>query len=55
MGAMHGASGLPPEWVAKVEANPNVNYKNATDRLTEMVHKRASDSSQLTKLITDLK
>ena len=53
-GALHGASGLPPDWVAKVQANPNVDYQKTAERLTELVQKRASDSSQLTALIGEL-
>ncbi len=53
-GALHGASGLPPEWVAKVEANPNVDYQKTADRLTGLVRKRAADSSQLADLISEL-
>ncbi len=44
VGALHGASGLPPAWVAKVEANPDVNYKAYTERLAGLVQSRLSEA-----------
>ena len=44
VGALHGAAGLPPEWVAKVEANPEVDYGADAKRLADVVRRRAADS-----------
>jgi ADP-ribosylglycohydrolase len=46
VGALHGASGLPPEWVAKVEANPDVTYKDTTERLALIVRGRLEESRE---------
>ncbi len=43
VGALHGASGLPPAWVAKVEANPDVKYRDATERLAALVRSRQEE------------
>ena len=44
VGALHGASGLPPAWVEKVEANPDVAYQDTAQRLAEIVRSRIADS-----------
>jgi ADP-ribosylglycohydrolase len=41
-GALWGASGLPAEWVAKVEANPKVRYRELTPALAALVRSRAA-------------
>lgn len=46
VGALHGASGLPPAWVAKVEANADVTYKDDSRRLAEIVRQRMTESRQ---------
>ena len=46
VGALHGASGLPPAWVAKVEANPDVTYPAVTQRLAQLVRSRAEESRE---------
>ena len=43
VGALHGARGLPPEWLAKLEANPEIRYRDATDRLVAVIERRAQD------------
>ena len=46
VGALHGASGLPSSWVAKVEANPDVTYRDDTQRLAKVVRRRIEESRQ---------
>jgi ADP-ribosylglycohydrolase len=46
VGALHGASGLPSSWVAKVEANPNVTYRETADRLAMIVRGRLQESKE---------
>ena len=46
VGALHGASGLPSSWVAKVEANPNVTYRDTADRLAMIVRGRLEESKE---------
>ncbi len=46
VGALHGASGLPSSWVAKVEANPNVTYRETADRLAMIVRGRLEESKE---------
>lgn len=54
VGALHGAAGLPAEWVAKVEANPNVQYREITPRLAEIVRRRAADAEKIAAALADL-
>ena len=44
VGALHGASGLPASWVSKVEANPDVTYRETADRLAQVVRRRLQES-----------
>ena len=44
VGALHGASGLPPAWVEKVEANPDVAYQDTARRLAGIVRARVEES-----------
>ena len=46
VGALHGASGLPAAWVAKVEANPDVTYREHTRRLAAVVRSRIEESAE---------
>ena len=46
VGALHGASGLPSAWVAKVEANPAVAYQDDTQKLARVVHQRIESQRQ---------
>lgn len=50
-GALHGASGLPPRWVAKVEANPNVRYRELVPQLAGIVRKRAETAGAYAQMI----
>lgn len=43
VGAMHGASGLPSDWVAKVEANPDGDYGKAVKGLVDVIKRRTAD------------
>lgn len=45
-GAYRGASGLPKRWVEKVEANPNVPYRQQVPLLAEIVRRRARAAEQ---------
>src|SRR5262249_59386733 len=40
-GALRGVSGIPAEWVARVEANPDVRYREVVERLAGIVRQRA--------------
>jgi len=40
-GALHGVGGLPPAWVEKVEANPEVRYREQASALAAIVRRRA--------------
>ena len=51
VGALHGAAGLPREWVAKVEANPNVQYREMTPGLAEIVRRRVADAGRMAATI----
>ncbi len=46
VGALHGASGLPPTWIAKVEANPDVTYRDTAEQLALIVRRRLDDSKE---------
>ena len=46
VGALHGASGLPSSWIAKVEANPDVTYRDTAQRLALVVRGRIEESKQ---------
>ena len=51
VGALHGASGLPSAWVAKVEANADVTYREDSQRLAEVVRRRVEEAkARLTAL-----
>ncbi len=54
VGALHGAAGLPEAWVAKVEANPNVRYREMAPRLAEIVRRRAAEAVKISQTITEL-
>jgi ADP-ribosylglycohydrolase len=44
VGAFHGASGLPSDWVGKVEANPEVDYQDLVPKLAALVRKRGAEA-----------
>ena len=46
VGALHGASGLPSSWIAKVEANPDVTYRDTAQCLAGVVRRRIEDSRE---------
>ncbi len=50
-GAYRGASGLPPHWVSKVEANPNVSYGGIVPALSDLVRSRAEAARQYAQTI----
>ena len=52
-GALHGASGLPPAWVQKVEANPDVRYRELVAQLADVVRQRAQAAAKYVALITE--
>ncbi len=54
VGALHGASGLPSSWVAKVEANPDVTYQDDSQRLARVVRRRIEESRQTLSAIESL-
>ena len=43
-GALNGTAGIPSAWVAKVEANPDIQYRDISDRLAEIVRQRTKES-----------
>ena len=45
-GAFAGMRGLRREWIAKVEANPEVNYRQLARQLIEVILARAEPSRQ---------
>jgi ADP-ribosylglycohydrolase len=53
-GALHGASGLPQRWVEKVEANPDVTYRDLTPRLAQIVRDRAARATAYAQTIAAL-
>ncbi len=53
-GALHGASGLPDEWVQKVEANPDVRYRELTTRLAAVIRQRARFAAEYAASIAEL-
>ena len=54
VGALHGASGLPSDWVAKVEANPAVTYQEDTEKLTQVVRQRIEESRETAAAVESL-
>ena len=54
VGALHGVEGLPSEWVAKVEANPHLHYKEMAQRLVEIVRQRSADAGKISATIAEL-
>ena len=54
VGALHGASGLPAAWVAKVETNPDVTHREDTQRLAQVVRQRINESQQTAAAIESL-
>ena len=54
VGALHGASGLPSSWVAKVEANPDVTYQDDTHRLSQVVRSRIQESRERAAAVESL-
>lgn len=51
VGALNGVDSLRPEWVAKLEANPETDYRQMARQLAEIVLSRASDArARLAKL-----
>ncbi|MCY4652033.1 MAG: ADP-ribosylglycohydrolase family protein [Dehalococcoidia bacterium] len=46
VGALHGASGLPSAWVAKVEANADVTYRDDSQQLADVVRRRMQESKE---------
>ena len=53
-GAYRGAGGLPPGWVNKVEANPNVKYRSIVPELAALVRLRAKGATQYAMTIAAL-
>lgn len=53
-GAYRGAAELPAEWVAKVEANPRVSYRERTAQLSALVRQRAAASARYAETISSL-
>jgi len=53
-GAYRGAGGLPPQWVSKVENNPNVHYRSIVPALSALVRSRADRGSQYARTIAAL-
>jgi ADP-ribosylglycohydrolase len=54
-GAFHGASGLPRRWVEKVEANPDVRYREIVGDLAAIVRRRAAAAVQYAAAIEALR
>jgi ADP-ribosylglycohydrolase len=54
VGALHGSSGLPGEWVAKVEANAAVDHRDTASRLAEIVRQRAADARTVCDVVQGL-
>ena len=54
VGAMHGASALPSAWVAKVEANPDVTYREDTQKLAKVIRQRIEESRQQAAAVESL-
>ncbi len=50
-GAFRGAAALPPRWVSKVEANPNVNYRAIVPALSALVRSRADAATEYARTI----
>ena len=54
VGALHGASGLPSSWVAKVEANPAFSYQDDTQKLAQVVRSRIDESKKTMAAVESL-
>ena len=54
VGALHGASGLPSSWVAKVEANPAFTYQDDTQKLAQVVRSRIDESKKTMAAVESL-
>ena len=54
VGALHGASGLPASWVAKVEANPAFSYQGDTQKLAQVVRSRIDESKKTMAAVESL-
>ena len=53
-GAFRGAKRLPAHWVAKVEANPNKEYRTLAGQLTEAVRQRAQGAAEYARTLAQL-
>ncbi|MGH2370342.1 MAG: ADP-ribosylglycohydrolase family protein [Chloroflexota bacterium] len=53
-GALHGAAGLPWRWVEKVEANPDVRYRELVAGLADIVRRRAAGAEAYASAIAAL-
>lgn len=53
-GAFRGAAALPPRWVEKVEANPQVRYRDLTAQLAAIVRERAARARHHAALVEQL-
>ncbi len=54
-GALNGTAGIPSAWVAKVEANPDVQYRAISDRLAEIVRQRTEASLDRAKILESMR
>ena len=54
VGAHRGASGLPHRWVAKVEANPEVRYRDLTAQLAGVVRERAARARRYSETLESI-
>ena len=55
VGALHGASGLPSAWVAKVEANSDVTYRDTAQRLADIVRNRMAEATESMAAVESLR
>jgi ADP-ribosylglycohydrolase len=53
-GAYRGTTGLPTTWIEKVEANPNLHYRDLAAKLSVVVHQRAVASACHAEIIRSL-
>jgi ADP-ribosylglycohydrolase len=53
-GAYRGTAGLPPHWVQKVEANPDVRYREIVAALAAIVRRRAEAATQYAAAVAAL-
>ena len=53
-GAYRGTAGLPAPWIEKVEANPNLHYRDLAAKLSAVVQQRAAASARYAENIRSL-